>query len=395
MPNTFNSANPKADDKHTKQHEKQTTHFTISAKVDGVTKSLKFNVITIPKEMIHTHVKVSPYNPRNQTYLTIKSVEELRKDIEERGQLKPVWAHQKDGIYYILDGSCRLKVLTLLEKPIMAFVTNDDVSEAYLKSIAHSLSKSKSLSLMERGALYQEWLDTGFFKRTSHIAQAEGVSATLIGSAIQAHNLRPEFKACFLDPISLGRPAIMKLHSIQKELNKKLLPEQVAFYQELTTKIDCEEINHDMEMALFEAEKLKNPNAKYDKQRVVPSTLNKHIISMIKELYNNRFGTKKVTTTEEPIQLISIKGISGQSSFSQTKQSFTTNALNRESFDFVNDLLNSVIATQSQGGLSEALTHSDSELSESSQKLLQEKVEKAKAVYLNHLLLQEKGLLTE
>lgn len=369
--------------------------FSINVRVGGYTKKIKFDVVTLSKEIIHTHVKVSPYNPRNQQFLTPDSVEALRKDIEEHGQIKPVWGHQKEGLYYILDGSCRLKVSIILDRPLIAFITSNDVSEDELKHIAHSLSKSKALSLMERGALYQEWLDTGFFKKASHIAQAESVSGTLVSSALQAHNLKFEFKSCFIDPVTLGRPAIVKLTSLQKKIEKLQTADQMRFYQKLTTTIDCEEIQHDMEMALYEQAKLKNKKAQFGKKRVIQSTLNAHIIKLIVHLYEEEYGVIRKPEVI-PASLVSVDGISGVSKFSEGSQIFRTKNLTKQSFDYVNETMNMAIAAQSQGvlgGGDKRIEINESDLNPELLKRYQDYVSRSQEAYFTYMKMKQNGLL--
>ena len=121
-----------------------------------------FELVTLSKQQLSSTVRVSKYNPREQRFLSIESLASLRADIRDKGGIiEPAWAYSKDGYLELMDGSRRWRCAVMDDHELKIWVTKSALTPQQIKSITGSFSEQKELSLIERGAMYQQWLDDG------------------------------------------------------------------------------------------------------------------------------------------------------------------------------------------------------------------------------------------
>lgn len=173
-----------------------------------------FNLITLDQNAVRQFVDISPFNPRFKHEEGARDITALVKDIKKNGQIEPVWAYFKDGKYWVLNGSRRLTAVTYLDRDLNILFTSYPFSDNQLQIIALSLSNTKELSLMEKGATFYAMMQARPDMTLEDVAKAKGVSRTLVKSAIDAFTLPDYIKDRFNSPSTLGKPAVDKLAKI-------------------------------------------------------------------------------------------------------------------------------------------------------------------------------------
>lgn len=260
---------------------KSTLSMWVNTEKEGKRSEIIFELITLSKEELTSTVRVSEHNPRNQGYLSQSSLATLRKDIKDKGGIiEPAWAYHDSGYINLIDGSRRWRIAVMDDHELKIWVTKTQLTPKQANSITESFSEQKELSLIERGATYQRWLDEGLFDDKQSIAAAELKSATIVTRALQAYNLRDSLKNCFSDPTTFGASLIFKLHKISKAINEcDNLVDVMDFERDLVDEVDPELIEFEL------TQKLKAKRSK--SSRVSVTTLNAAITNKIVEVFNN------------------------------------------------------------------------------------------------------------
>ena len=253
--------------------------FSISIRIPKVlngesvgftTEKFEFEFVTIDSSKLR-RCKVSELNPRDAQSLDPSSISDIATDIEEHGQIQPVWGYinpQAHDETVIMDGSRRLAVANLLQQDLFAFVSKTPFSLEALKIITNSLSKTKELSLYERGLKYASMLDNGEFSDAVAIGKHEGVSDTIVRSAIKAARL-PEFMLFpFENPSRIGRPTFSKIVSLHKTMKELSSNEYNSLRNEIITDLDYNEIESEMRSKINLALAKRKVKHRYD---IIPS----------------------------------------------------------------------------------------------------------------------------
>ena len=271
---------------------RSTVSMWVNADKKGKRTEIVFDLVTLSKEELTSTVRVSEYNPRNQGYLSQTSLASLRKDIKDKGGIiEPAWAYSAGGYINLMDGSRRWRVAVMDGYEIKVWVTKSHLTPEQIKSITESFSQQKELSLIERGALYQKWLDDGLFEDKQSIAAAELKSATIVTRALQAFNLRDSLKNCFTDPTTFGASLIYKLYKISKVMNEsENLAGVMDFERDLVDEVDPEVIEFEL------VQKLKHKKTKKSQRNDVSTTaINTAITDKIIETFNrSELAEKKI-----------------------------------------------------------------------------------------------------
>ncbi|MCZ2798940.1 ParB N-terminal domain-containing protein [Vibrio alginolyticus] len=263
---------------------RSTVSMWVNADKKGKRTEVVFDLVTLSKDELTSTVRVSEYNPRNQGYLSQTSLASLRKDIKDKGGIiEPAWAYSAGGYINLMDGSRRWRVAVMDGYEYKVWVTKSNLTADQINSITESFSQQKELSLIERGALYQKWLDDGLFEDKQSIGAAELKSATIITRALQAYNLRDSLKNCFTDPTTFGASLIYKLHKISKTMNDSDdLVSVMDFERDLVNEVDPELIEFEL------TQKLKHQKTKKSQRATVSTTaINTAITDKIIETFNN------------------------------------------------------------------------------------------------------------
>lgn len=236
-----------------------------------------FSLKTLSPEEVATHVRISPFNPRHADE-GAKDIMPLAKDIRKNGQIEPVWAHERDGKYYVLNGSRRTFATQYLGAPLVLLITKARLKDSQLKIIAESLANTKELSLVEKGAIFANMMAAKPDMKLDDIAAAKSVSRTLVSLALKAHFLPDYLKNPFNSPTSIGKPTILKLNEIHetvraaKESENDNKPEDCKLSEAATLfQIEVSRINGDDIKVDFEererAKLKKTHDRKVDKLR--------------------------------------------------------------------------------------------------------------------------------
>lgn len=263
---------------------KSNTAFEIYLKSDTDKTVVKFQHQLLGADTLRdrhfTHV--SEFNPRNQEYLSTRSLLELKKDIEEKGQLKPIYVIKtEDGSFEVLDGSRRLNVAILLRIPLKAYVTDARLNEYQKQELTNSLNSGKPHSLIERGELYCKLMEKGVYKTQKDIANATGQGKSQVSLAITAFKLPEAIKDCFAEPTSLGRSQINKLNDIKNRAATKLSASQLdGFYDRLHQEIIPDEFEYLIEREILNEQESK---AKISNEKARVAAVNAAFISAMNE----------------------------------------------------------------------------------------------------------------
>ncbi|MUJ20374.1 ParB/RepB/Spo0J family partition protein [Aliivibrio fischeri] len=230
------------------------------------TEKFEFDFVVIDASKLR-RCKVSELNPRNAQSLDPNSISDIASDIEEHCQIQPVWGYvnpQAHDEIIIMDGSRRLAVANLLQRDLNAFVSKTPFSLEALKIITNSLSKTKELSLYERGLKYAAMLDNREFTDAVAIGKHEGVSDTIVRSAIKAARL-PDFMLFpFENPSRIGRPTFSKIVSLHKTMKELSSNEYNLLRNEIITELDYNEIESDMRSKINQALAKRGVKHRYD-----------------------------------------------------------------------------------------------------------------------------------
>jgi ParB/RepB/Spo0J family partition protein len=263
---------------------KSNVTFEIFLKSDNTKTVVKFQHQILSAETLRDKhfTQVSEFNPRNQEYLSSRSLLELKSDIEEKGQLKPIYVIKtEDGGYEVLDGSRRLNVAVLLGIPLKAFVTEARLTETQKQELTNSLNSGKPHSLIERGELYCKLMERGIYQTQKDIANATAQGKSQVSLAITAYKLPEAIKEAFAEPTTLGRSQINKLNDIKNKATKKLTPVQLTdFYDRLYEEIIPDEFEFEIEKELKKEQEAK---LKVSKEDTRIAAVNAEFLSVMRE----------------------------------------------------------------------------------------------------------------
>ncbi|MCQ1058389.1 hypothetical protein LRP52_23950 [Photobacterium sp. ZSDE20] len=221
---------------------------TIKLPLNG--KPYWFDLITLEPDQLGNAIDVSDLNPRNQTYVaSTLAVADIEEDIKTHGQIMPAWGYldKNTGETIVVDGSRRLQVALRNNLPYTIFRANKKPPEEQLKVFANSLSKTKELSLLERGEVWAKWIDSQQFNSYVAISKIEGISDTVVRVGVLASKLPEEIYICFTDPTTLGRPNLAKLINIYRKLDATGdLSARIAFKKRFLDEVDPDIISHEL-----------------------------------------------------------------------------------------------------------------------------------------------------
>lgn len=191
--------------------------------VDG--KELDFILIKIPAGDVQKRCFVLEQNARLQEALNEVSLNDILPTIQEKGQQYPAIGYiDETGKIEVWEGSRRRMACILANQSYYIWVTREEVSIEAKQFMSDVGNVRKSLSLYERGAIWETMLAEGKYSEAKHLAEGEHVDEAVVTTARKAFAL-PEDIVKKLPAINdLGRPSINKLAGVIKRIE----PQQIA-----------------------------------------------------------------------------------------------------------------------------------------------------------------------
>ncbi|WP_435277316.1 ParB/RepB/Spo0J family partition protein (plasmid) [Psychrobium sp. nBUS_13] len=200
-----------------------------------------FELITVQSSEIEDKTFVPDQNGRDPKFVTQESVEDLSATMVKRGQIVPGIGYlNENGKIAVLSGSRRRFSCLSVGIPFKIYVTKLIVEDEDAKYLADITNLSKPLSLIEQGRKYTHQIETKVYKNARAIAEAEGITPSMVSMAISASKI-PEFLIDLFPHLTqLGRPTITTLRSLAKERPSKELVKASTIVQKHTFEDLCQ-----------------------------------------------------------------------------------------------------------------------------------------------------------
>lgn len=217
----------------------------------GESTKISFDYITLTPEQVKISVIHSPHNPREVGSLLESELNELAGDIKEKGQLEAIWLYMNNGMYEILDGARRCRVLSVeLKQDIKAKVIRGSFTDVQLSSIAFSLSSGVGLSLIEKGRVWDTEMKTRKYGSMRKFCEIKKLSLSQVSDAIAAYNLPENLKSVFPKITTVGKPTLKKLGEFYKAIrqanNESNYEAVTVFNFRIINDIDQDVIDYDL-----------------------------------------------------------------------------------------------------------------------------------------------------
>lgn len=191
-------------------------------------KVARFELVTVPADDIEAMTYVSDSNARNQSMLNPVSVSDIDPLIAMNGQQFPAIGQRNEstnGKIQVMDGSRRRFSCIRNNKTYYIYVTSDPITKADIRYLSNTANISKPLSLYEKGAAFEDLLNTGEYPDAKTLAEGEGENESTVSVALNAYLKIPFTVAVHVPSISdLGRTLIKQL--IDMLTDSRLTPEQ-------------------------------------------------------------------------------------------------------------------------------------------------------------------------
>ncbi len=203
-------------------------------------KDVIFDLVLVPSHLITKTTTVISTNQRNQKYLNKFSLNDLLPSINEDGQNTPALAQKITNtvndesieIIEVIDGSRRRAACKLAQKDFYVYVSRSIFDADESEKLTKTANFTKTISFLEKGEKYLDYLNSRKFKSCTEIAENEKVSNAIVSQAVKAAKLPDWILSIFPAPSELGKTTFTKIHkifeniapeneiSIQKEINE-------------------------------------------------------------------------------------------------------------------------------------------------------------------------------
>ncbi len=207
------------------------------------TNSISFNgetytgkSIVISNDRILEDTQVSPQNERQQKWLNEYTLRDIitslkRKNSDKKVQNVAVIAYRnKQGKIVIMDGSRRRMSCYLAGFDLLVFLLDGDFDDQpeLVKDFSETYNVHRKISLLERGAKYQEFFESqsekGITLNQDGIAEHFSDTPSDVSIAMRAHVLPEEWKNSFPYPSEASRRnlhSLVKLYEGEQKKDKK------------------------------------------------------------------------------------------------------------------------------------------------------------------------------
>ncbi|ELM3737423.1 ParB/RepB/Spo0J family partition protein [Edwardsiella piscicida] len=179
-------------------------------------KRARFTRVVIPYHEIETQTFVEQEtNGREQAALTPASLQSITRTLVMQ-QFFPVIGIRRKEQIEILDGSRRRAAALLVERPLDAMVTEDEISVQDARQLAQDIQTAKEHNLREIGLRLQSLRNSGLTQK--EIAKQEGLSEAKVTRALQAASVPSSLLAVFPVQSELSFPDYKVLLDIDNKL---------------------------------------------------------------------------------------------------------------------------------------------------------------------------------
>nr|ELR5167397.1 ParB N-terminal domain-containing protein [Providencia rettgeri] len=176
--------------------------------------------IVISGTKVHEQTVVHELNPRNQEALDENSMQDILKQIEERGVDTEGIAIKRDGKYYLIEGSRRRFCCIKLNADFPLWVLPNDITNEDVYSIIRATQSSRKFSYREVGLQYLDVMHANNFNTNEQLSLHIGVSTESVRKRIQAAQIDNRLISLFPDCEGIPNNFYSRLAKIQNNAKK-------------------------------------------------------------------------------------------------------------------------------------------------------------------------------
>lgn len=185
-----------------------------------------FDLVLVPSSLIDQETTIIATNERNQKYLNKFSLNDLLPSITEDGQNTPALGQSVtktiDGkdvtTIEVIDGSRRRAACKLAQKDFYIYVSKNKFDSNLSEKLSRTANLTKTISFLEKGEKYLDYINSRKFKSCSEIAAHEKISNAIVTQAVKAAKLPTWLLSIFPAPSELGKTTFNNIHKIYENI---------------------------------------------------------------------------------------------------------------------------------------------------------------------------------